>query len=141
MVEKQFIFNLKTNGKELRLPPNTEDLVIKNFRSKQNLIKNIRNQVKSIQSRDNFRDKLEKHCFKQSSPAFLHYSINHMCFIYEALTTFINKINKEYQLLQIDKSTDETNKLRLVRLLMKSLLLMRTDSQAFCQFLIKVTVN
>ena len=108
----QIEFSLKKDGKQLRLPPSTEDLVVKNFRLKQNLLKNRKNEVKS---RENFLERLEKCCFKQSSPAFLHYLINKLSFIYDRLKDFLGLISSE--LLEIDEnSEDELNKLKLAKL-------------------------
>jgi hypothetical protein len=108
----QIEFSLKKDGKELRLPPSTEDSVVKNFRFKQNLSKNRKNETKS---RESFREKLEKCCFKQSSPAFLHYLINKLSVIYDKLKDFIKLINSE--LLEIDEnSKDDLNKLKLAQL-------------------------
>ena len=115
--KRQIRFILKKDGKELRLPPNTENLVVKNFRLKQNLLKISRSQAKSAQSRDNFREKIEKMRFKQSSPAFLHFLINKLSLIYEALSSFIRLTSTEYGLLNVNTETkDELNKLRLIKL-------------------------
>ncbi len=115
-IENQFTFSLKTNGAEMRLPPETENLVVKNFRLKQTLLKSSGNQGKSSQSREHFREKLEKSCFKQSSPAFLHYLINKMCFIYNNLIDFVKLVSSECELLHVNDTNDDLNKLKIIKL-------------------------
>lgn len=120
--QNEFSFTIKQSGRELRLIPNLEDLLMKNFKFKQSLYKIIKqmnyfsSQAKPLSNNSgkkgsielatlannekSFMQKLESSNYlNQNCPSYTHLAIQKLQFIYAKASCFIEKeINVIYMI-------------------------------------------